>query len=209
MQSGALFYKYDATSYTSTVYDFRVNGSSPYVDYSTYIVGGKWIDNWENTGSTYVSQHFQRNEIWYSGNYSSGPYGCHLKIARNMLQTEENIRYYYNNQGSIIVNSGFRTWVDNITTSGSIKRSMHSRGRAMDVRCSTTNGTINLYNSVKAEFAGPDHTVPEIKYSNMYYSYVCGTSYDLSKGYAMEIMPHNGSYWVHLEVAPRYDTCNY
>ena len=85
MQSGALFYKNDATSYTSTVYDFRVNGSSPYVDYSTYIVGGKWIDNWENTGSTYVSQHFQRNEIWYSGNYSSGPYGCHLKIARNML----------------------------------------------------------------------------------------------------------------------------
>ena len=199
MQAGALFIVNVPSTHTEKVFDFRVNGTTPEYDSSKYVVGGKWLSNWSYNGATNVAPHFKRNELWYSGQYSSGFYGTHLKISTAMLQAEENVRYHYNNQSSINVTSGFRTWVDNITTQDAWARSMHSRGRAIDA----TSGwsTTNLYNNVYNEFKGTYPT--PVSYGDMWRSRVVGTPADKSKAYAIEDMPQDNGIWLHLEVEPK------
>ena len=157
MQSGALFKVMDSSISKATVFHFCVNGSTPYSDTSSYLVGGAWLSNWTSYGTTNIAPHFKRNELWwYENSFGASPYAYQLKVATAMLQAEENTRYYHNNQSGMNVTSGYRPWIKNIVTSGSATRSMHMRGRAVD----TSSGwsTSGLYNNVYNEFKGASST---------------------------------------------------
>ncbi len=195
-QCGALVVTYNSTSSTANVYHFRVNCSNPLSDSNDYIVGGNWLNNWTSKGTTQLAPHFKVNEIWDT---SGTNYAYQMKISVASLQTEENVRYYYNGNQSITVTSGFRNWVGNYNAGGD-KRSLHMRGRAIDAVSSTTT---TLYNNIYNEFCGT-HSTPKDSGGIIWYSWVVGTSASLSGANEMEKMPHNGSWWVHLGVVPGY-----
>ncbi len=197
-QCGALIVNYNSSDNSTYVFHFRVNGSSPHSDSNTYIVGGSWLNSWSSKGTTQLAPNFKVNELWYSS--TTGTYNRQLKISLASLQTEENVRYYYNDDSSINVTSGFRTWQGNYGTGGADMRSLHMRGRAIDATSGTTQ---TLYNNVYNEFKG-DSSTPINGGSISWYSRVYGTSRSLSGAYDLEKMPHNGSWWVHLGVKPEY-----
>lgn len=197
-QCGALIINYDSATNTSYVFHFRVNGSTSYDDGNSYIVGGSWLSGWSSKGTIQLTPHFKVNELWASS--TAGTYNCQLKISVASLQAEENIRYYYNNNSSLNVTSGFRTWQGNYGTGGADKRSLHMRGRAIDATSATT---VELYNNIYNEFKG-NSTTPDIHSNLVWISRVSGTSASLSGAYELEKMPYNGSWWIHLGVLPGY-----
>ncbi|MDQ6422212.1 D-Ala-D-Ala carboxypeptidase family metallohydrolase [Paenibacillus sp. LHD-117] len=200
-QLGSLVIHYDSASDQVKVFDFRVNSTTPFADSNHYIVGGPWITNWTTSlGTTQLSDNFKVNEVWCTSAYTSGTaYHRQLKFSVNQLQSLENVRFHYNGNSSMSVSSAFRSWKNNSTTDGSWDRSFHMRGRAFDA------GGQSLYNSVYNEFKYTSSTPIAV-----------GTSYwrtrvsnGKSGGYEIETMPRDGSYWLHLQRQPGYDTAQF
>lgn len=195
-QCGALIVTYNSTENAAYVFHFRVNGDNPYDDDNVYIVGGSWQDGWDSKGTINLSPNFKINELWAKN--PTGTYQYQLKISVASLQTEENIRHYYNDDSSINVTSGFRSWVNNRNAGGD-ERSLHMRGRAIDA---TATDTKSLYNKVYDEFRGSNSN--PISAGISWYSRVYGTAASISGAYDLEKMPHEGSWWVHLGVKPEF-----
>ena len=183
-----------------TIFDFQVNGKTPYADSNQYIIGGNWITGWESYASHKLAPHFKISELWDRG-ASSGTRGYHqLRIAVALLESLEAVRHYYRNDASLSLSCVFRSWTYNKSMSGADSRSRHMRRRAFDVS-SSAHGT-TLYNQIRVEFrAGSSvdlHTGSPLP--NGFYR--TQTSTGKSKGYEIETMPRNGTTWLHLQVKP-------
>ncbi|MBR6351197.1 MAG: hypothetical protein IKR93_02615 [Firmicutes bacterium] len=136
------------------------------------------------------------DELW--DHVNAGIYTLQLKIAIDSLQVEENIRHYYNNDGSITVTSGFRNWQCNYNNTGSA-RSLHMRGRAIDAQTSNTSTVYNgLYNEFKGSSSYPSDS------GVLWISNVYGTSASLSGAYELEKMEGVTNPWIHLSLYPGY-----
>lgn len=203
-QCGALNISYNASDSCTYVFDFRVNGNTAIPDSNTYIVGGSWLDSWSNKGTTQLAPHFKVNEIWDDGSRATGNYENQLKISVASLQSEENIRYHYNNNQSLNVTSGFRGWTQNMHDGGD-KRSLHMRGRAIDAQASTRAQTESVYNKLVDEFSGSSST--PISSGISWLSRVDPAT-SISGAYDLEKMPHDGGMWIHLGVKPAYSEDN-
>lgn len=204
-QCGALFINYNSTDNSTYVFDFRVNGNTALADSNTYIVGGNWLNSWSSKGTTQLSPNFKVNEIWDDGSQATGTYLYQLKISVASIQSEENIRYHYNSGNSLNVSSGFRCWVQNKYDGGD-PRSLHMRGRAVDVQASNWTQTESVYNQLVTEFSGNSST--PISSGISWLSRVYGTAASISGAYDLEKMPHNGGMWIHLGVKPAYSDAN-
>lgn len=187
-----------------TIFDFQVNGKTPYADSNQYIIGGSWITGWESYASHKLAPHFKISELWDRG-ASSGTRGYHqLRIAVALLESLEAVRHYYRNDALLSLVCVFRSWTYNKSISGADPRSLHMRGRAFDVS-SSEHGT-TLYNQIKTEFqagTGKDkHTGND---GGGFYR--TQTTSGKSKGYEIERMPRVDSSgkkktWLHLQVKP-------
>lgn len=206
-QAGALLSSYSTVTEQIYVYDFRVNSNNAWADCNYYIVGGSWLDLWNNKSNVNLSPNFKVSEIWSTA--AGGVYYRQMKISVASLQTEENVRFHHNDNNSLIVTSGFRSWPANYGTSGGDKRSLHMRGRAIDACASSYDRTVAMYESIYDEFKG---NYAEPTYYNesgnplIWTSRVYGTTYSKSGAYEMEKMPYNGMFWVHLGVNPTYSS---
>ncbi len=199
-QCGALNISYNTSDGCAYIFDFRVNGNTAIPDNNTYIVGGIWLNSWRNKGTTQLAPHFKLNEIWDKGKSATGNYEKQLKIAVASLQSEENIRYHYNNNQSLNVTSGFRSWIQNKSVDGD-KRSLHMRGRAIDAQASTRAQTESVYNKIVDEFSGSSSS--PISSGISWLSRVDPAT-SISGAYDLEKMPHDGGMWIHLGVKPAY-----
>lgn len=199
-QAGALLANYDSASNTTFVYHFRVNVNTPHSDSNKYIVGGSWATSWSSKENIKLAPNFKVKEIWSESSKvpTTDTYHRQLKIAVQSLQSEENIRYHYNNNSSLTVTSGFRGFKHNINAEGE-KRSLHMRGRAMDV---VASDTVSLYNNIYNEFKGTSST--PISSGIYWLSRVWGTSASKSGAYDLEKMPRNNKWWIHLGVKPAF-----
>lgn len=199
-QAGALLINYNSSTNSTYIFHFRVSGNATALsDSNKYIVGGKWAVGWNSKGTTQLSPNFKVNEIWSktAGVPSSDTYYQQLKIAVQSLQSEQNIRYYYNNNTSLNITSGYRCFKNNYNEGGD-QRSLHMRGRAIDA---TSSDTVSLYNNLYNEFKGT--SITPIPSGISWLSRVWGTTASLSGAYDLENMPHNG-WWVHLGVKPAF-----
>lgn len=194
-QLGALII--GAESGEARVFDWRVNGSTPYNDSNTYIVGGAWISDWSTKGVTQLAPNFKINEFWDKSTSASNPtYYSQLKVSTKQLQCAQNIRYHYNNNSSLSIFRAFRSWYDNNQVEGWCK-SFHMRGRAFDI------STDSLYYSVYNEFKGTSSTPIDVSAYNAWRTRVTNGA---SGGYEIEKMPRNNSIWLHLQTQPQYDS---
>lgn len=183
-----------------TIFDFGVNGSTPYVDNNTYIVGGSWIRNWNSIITTNLAPHFKVSELYSKGS-STSDYK-QIKIAVSLLSSLESVRHYYRNDTSLSVACAFRGWLYNRSLSGSWAKSFHMRGRAYDI--DHDHGGSTLYNNVYTEFKGTDPSpldpVPGYEF------YRTRVSNGKSQGFEIETMPRNNETWLHLQVKPQCDS---
>lgn len=193
MQLGALMVT-DIQNNVVTVFDFRVNGSNgAYEDNNIYIVGGSWLKDWSNKGSTKVAPHFNVNELW---DKSSTTGARQLKVAIGLLESMERVRYYYNNNSAMTVEVCFRSWQWNKSISGSGANSFHMRGRAYDAPKD------ELYGLVKKEFSA-GLTNP-IDVSTAFWR-TRNYPNNNSHGYEMEKMASTGNIWLHIQTVPGLD----
>lgn len=190
--AGFVYVTSPALGYQNVVFDFRVNGTTPLNDTNDYIVGGSWITDWSLKGDDNLAPHFDIHEIWSDINYG---YARQMKISASALESAERVRYYYNNNSSMNLSSGFRSWDKNINTTGSGYNSFHMRARAWDC------GTSSLYTAVRNEFRN-GQTDP-IDAGGYWRSRIPTTGN--SRGYEIEKMPNNGSTWLHLQRQPGSD----
>ncbi len=181
-----------------TIFDFGVQGSTPYADKNTYIVGGSWIRNWDSIITTNIAPHFKISELYSKGS-STSDYK-QLKIAVKLLESLESVRHYYRNDTSLSVACAFRGWLYNRSLSG-WAISFHMRGRAYDIDHS--HGGTALYNSVYKEFQGNDSSSLEVVPG--YGFYRTRAENGKSRGHEIETMPRNNETWLHLQIKPN---CN-
>lgn len=181
------------------VYDFRVNGTSSYADDNTYIVGGKWITDWNNYGAHNVSPNFTLSQLW-DHSFTSHEYTNQIKLSVKTLQTIENIKYHYGTQGFDLPNA-FRSWNKNETLgeSGSWTNSFHMRGRAYDV------SNDYLYTSIFDEFNGNEDEPVFVTNGRFWRTKVEGTLNDKSGGYEIERMEGETNPWLHVQTKPGMD----
>lgn len=198
MQLGALLVENDAKG-VLTVYDFRINGTTPLTDANSYIVGGDWLTSWSGKSDTKLSDNFKIKEFW---NWTDKPGARQLKVAVALLASAERVRYFYNNNSSLTIEVGFRSWQWNKSITDSWSNSFHMRGRAFDI-ASKDNGKA-LYESVQNEFRAGNST--DLKAAGFYRTQ--DFTNGKSKGYEIETMPRKDVTWLHLQVKPGIDTAN-
>lgn len=182
-----------------TIFDFQVNGKTPYTDTNQYIIGGSWITGWDSYASHKLTPHFKISEIYDRSDEVSARERHQLRVAVTLLESMEAVRHYYRNDASLTLSCAFRNWSHNRTLKGADCRSRHMRGRAFDVP-SSAHGT-TLYEQIKMEFqagTGKDEHVGN-KDGGFYRT---KTSSGKSKGYEIETMPRNDTTWLHLQVKP-------
>ena len=190
LQIGALLV--EPYSGTYRVYDFRIDGTTPKTDTNDYIVGGAWITGWSSNGTTNLSDHFDRDEVWSNIYFA---YARQMKIAVLLLESAERVRYYYNNNSAMYLDCAFRSYAYNNELDGSGPRSYHMRGRAWD--CSTDA----LYYSVYNEFRN-GQTYP-VSAGSFWRTRIPATGN--SRGYEIEKMPQPAGTWLHLQRQPGTD----
>lgn len=121
---------------------------------NTYIVGGPWLSSWAAKGTSQIAPHFTYSELRDPSTLlQNSTYFSQLKISAKQLQIIENVRGYYNNNASMNLSSGFRSFVFNNLQKDSWVKSFHTRGRATDIP------SIPLYNSIYNEFKN-GHSAP-------------------------------------------------
>ncbi|PIV56576.1 MAG: hypothetical protein COS15_01310 [Caldiserica bacterium CG02_land_8_20_14_3_00_36_38] len=147
---GSLIADWDGSNNRFVIYDWRVNGNNHLSDTNTYLVGGKWLSNWDSnsTSTLYLAPHFQLgiDNIW--SNPSSHPdYDRQVKIATTVLQSMENTRKLMGNT-PYSPSCVFRSYWYNKSLSGSWIWSWHMKGRAMDA------GDSAMYTAVNNDILG-------------------------------------------------------
>ncbi len=142
LQLGALYagyVSYGQTETTYDVFDVRVSGTTPLEDNHYYIVGGPWLNNWDNFALHNLSDHFVVEDFWdLSTNSPDNPYKHQLKVAKDLVQVAENVSHYYNDDNSgygtnmeMKGSTGFRSWIYNLDVNSSAT-TRHIRGLAFD-----------------------------------------------------------------------------
>jgi hypothetical protein len=190
LQTGALMTATGTGTYY--VFDFRINGTSPFSDANEYIVGGDWLSIWSTYADTHLADHFEIHEMW-SNTGSGHEDPRQLKIAVASLESGERVRHYINNDSSLTISSAFRSWKYNKHLNG-WDYSVHMRGRAWDAPADA------LYSPVYNEFRNGQSTPIDLGAMNLWRSRVPTTSN--TRGYEIEKMPRDGSTWLHLVREP-------
>ncbi len=138
---GSLIADWDGSNNRFVIYDWRVNGNNHLSDTNTYLVGGKWLSNWDSNSTLYLAPHFQLgiDNIW--SNPSSHPdYDRQVKIATTVLQSMENTRKLMGNT-PYTPSCVFRSYWYNKNVGG-WQWSWHMKGRAMDAGGTTMRDTV-------------------------------------------------------------------
>lgn len=200
-QLGALVVGLDPLTGLYTAFDWRINVNSPYTDSNIYIVGGPWLSGWAAKGTSQIAPHFTYAELRDPSSVSENPtYFSQLKISQKQLQVIENVRGYYNNNASMPLSSGFRSYVNNNLQTGSWVKSFHTRGRATDIP------SIPLYNSIYNEFKNGQSAPIAVYSGSVLIYYRTRNTNNLSQGYEIESMPQPNGTWLHIQSVPGYDT---
>jgi hypothetical protein len=158
---GALVY-YAASSQQVQVFDYRVKGISPYhwLDQNQYIVGGRWLAQWDSSGSQQLSQNYRINQLWEPVSNKS-EYLNQLKVSAQQLSVLQLTQHYYKSDTNLHIAVGFRNWCNNwlLANDGihfADPVSFHTRGRACDI--DADNGS-TFVNAVRNEFRYNDSFV--------------------------------------------------
>jgi len=141
---GSLITTWDSINNRFIIYHWRVNGNTPLSDSNTYLVGGRWLTDWDSSSTLYLAPHFQLgiDNIWSNYNSSSHPdYYHQVKIAQTVLQSMENTRYLMGNT-PYSPSCVFRSYWENKSLPKSWIWSWHMKGRAMDAGGTTMRDTV-------------------------------------------------------------------
>jgi hypothetical protein len=143
---GSLIGRWDSNNNRYIIYHWRVNGNTPLSDNNIYLVGGKWLTNWDSYSTYNLAPHFKLGDpdnIWSNYNPSSHPdYYRQVKIATTVLQNMENTRKLMGNT-PYSPSCVFRSYWYNKSLSGSWVWSWHMKGRAMDAGGSAMYTAVN------------------------------------------------------------------
>ncbi len=151
---GSLIADWDGSNNRFVIYDWRVNGNNHLSDTNTYLVGGKWLSNWDSNSTLYLAPHFQLgiDNIW--SNPSSHPdYDRQVKIATTVLQSMENTRKLMGNT-PYTPSCVFRSYWYNKSLLNSWVWSWHMKGRAMDAGNSAMRDNVKNDINAVAEYDG-------------------------------------------------------
>jgi len=140
---GSLIVTWDSINNKFIIYHWRVNANTPLSDSNTYLVGGKWLYNWDSYSTLNLAPHFKlgSDNIWstyYTSSHSD--YYHQVKISQTVLQSMENTRYKMGNT-PYTPSCAFRSYWDNKSVGG-WKWSWHMKGRAMDAGGTNMRDTV-------------------------------------------------------------------